>query len=210
MILRSPSSVPPNPLTGPRRIGQAGAENTHYVEFDPANATYPLAGDARDRAHVLIPASAQLGLTGRAEICAIGTWSEALLCRSGDDAGVYSFAIVIPHWLDVSEPIDIKTIVQNRAGQPASGNLVLSAGWSILRSGTTAVDESSAVNIVAGPAAADGMSLLTLGEVPADTLAAGDLVSFWNQRLGSDARDTYGEDAAILAASFLYGLRKGF
>ena len=42
MILRSPLSIPPNPLAGPRRIG----DQTDYIELDPANGQIDTAGAA--------------------------------------------------------------------------------------------------------------------------------------------------------------------
>lgn len=42
MILRSPLSIPPNPLAGPRKIG----DDTDYIELDPANGQINTAGAA--------------------------------------------------------------------------------------------------------------------------------------------------------------------
>lgn len=40
MILRSPLSIPPNPLAGPRKIG----DDTDYIEIDPANGQVNTSG----------------------------------------------------------------------------------------------------------------------------------------------------------------------
>ncbi|MFH1419451.1 MAG: hypothetical protein ABII12_14340 [Planctomycetota bacterium] len=42
MILQSPLSIPPNPLAGPRRVG----DDENYIELDPANGRINTAGDA--------------------------------------------------------------------------------------------------------------------------------------------------------------------
>lgn len=206
MILRSPLSLPPNPLAGPRRIGKAGAENTHYVEFDPANAAYTLAGDARDTVRVSVVG--RLFELGGAVEAAIGTNLAASLVDVSEDGGFMTHGLAVPEHLDVADLIEVRALIRNANSQPAGGNLKLRASWMVGRGGTAAAVEDSATNVLAGPAAAHGLMVATFGTIPAGTLAAGDVVAFMLERLSTAAEDTYDQAILIAVVALLEGKRR--
>jgi hypothetical protein len=213
MILRSPLSILPNPLAGPRKIGKAGSEGSDYVEFDPANAAYSLAGCARDTTCVNLVYGVSFGtVTGDRTLnpCGQDVWIDAISVDTGDDGGLLTRPLVLPPFVDLATDISIKGIIQNMLDGAASGNLVLRGGWMVARGGMTAVSYGTDLRIIGGPTAAHGLAFVTFGVVPGGTFQAGDGVAFSVGRLGGNSSDTYDAPILLGLCAWLECRRKGF
>lgn len=208
MILHSPLGVPPNPLSGPRSIGDA----TDYVRFDPAAAAYTFAGAGRPNKRLAVSGPAVAAyVVGIATATRLATNANsnadfpAVQVTASNDGGWRSLMAVVDEACDVADSASV--IVPVQAVAAASGNVSLRVDWDRTRDATNGIAEGSASNVVAGPTSTGDIRFALAGTIPAGTFAVGDVIGVSIQRLGSsDAGDTYTQD--LLIARFAWILFK--
>lgn len=206
MILKSPISVPPNPLAGPRTIG----DMTNHIKIDPDNARIEYAGTARPvcKEQMAVPFYTQGGLAALP-----GLHNSTTIQYGFIDGGTRHLHahILVGDYVDVDEDIVFRAVTYGNAD---ISNLVVRNATLIesIRDGSTystlqsltAYDYVHSSSTTARKAIVRELTTLSGGS----GLMVGDMLQIDIMREGGHANDTLGTIWSIVGTPWIEFTRK--
>jgi len=204
MNLKSPIAVPPDPLVGPRTIGDA----TDYIKIDPANAAVEFVGSARP--HM----DAWLSMTAGSAPVYGSTGQHYMLFLDGS-VKYGRFHGLAPAALDWSSDVELHLVCSPFSDPSTTG--MFAYGFTTHTPEKTWVFNQSVTAVSLGPTdsveGGTGILTLPLATIPGGTVTEHinglpTMLAFWLQRQGGHGSDTLNGSFYVWGV-YLHGLRKG-
>jgi hypothetical protein len=199
MNLKSPIAVPPDPLAGPRTIGDAA----DYFKIDPANGRISAAGTAQ--AMRCVP---MLGTAMHIPAPPLSEFQGGPAWQFVDGVTLHLLvAVLLPAWVDTASEMTV-VVPYSCTTDYSNTVLRLSHGVSSKADGVVAVPNNVVSDVAANfntpsSAPASHVTFLDLCTIPADSVAAGEIVQLDFKRLGDDANDTLEQTFYLITPIFL-------
>ena len=204
MNLESPICVPPDPLAGPRSIG----DSTDFIKLDPANGKVEFAGAARPTVDVSFHRYSSAGAPAGTSFAdsEADNFLAARKLVAGSDQGVILLPARISEMVDVSADADI--IVCWQQDGSGSGNVALQANWDVARPGNSTVIEGNTGVATFAVGSNNELFEAIVGVLVGGTAAVGDWMNLMIRRMGTDAGDTFAGNIRLMDAAVIRFKRK--